>query len=520
MDHLILFDTTLRDGEQAPGFSMPEHKKLKIARQLEAMGVDVIEAGFPAASDGDFASVSRIATEIRQSTICGLARCHDRDIDRAGEALSAAARSRLHVFIATSPIHRQYKLQMDQSEVIERAIQGVRRASQWAAEVEFSAEDASRTEPAYLAEVFSAVIDAGATTVNVPDTVGYTTPEEMQQLIAYLRDQVPNIDQAVISVHCHNDLGMAVANSLSAVRAGARQVECTLNGIGERAGNAALEEIVMAVRTRQSLFGCDSRIDSRRLYRASRTLAAITGTVVPPNKAIVGDNAFAHEAGIHQHGVLAHAETYEIMKPEDVGIPCSRLVLGKHSGRHAISSRIGELGFDLDEQRIDQVFVAFKQLADLKSHVFDADLEALCTDQDSPAPVAWTLGSLRVETGTGLPSRPTAVVALEHSDGTVGHEAAVGDGPLDAVFKAMLRLTGIDLKLISLNLRSVSEGEDAQGHTTVRARYGEESLVGHGVGTDTIVSAAQAFLEIINHVTRRPGYQAPELTRLAVSRTA
>ncbi len=519
MDALRIFDTTLRDGEQAPGFSMTTAKKLKMARELEALGVDTIEAGFPAASDGDFKSVQRVASEIESSTICGLARCHEADIETAGKALSAARRSRLHVFIATSPIHREFKLRLDTDEIIERAVSAVHQAVTLTDEVEFSAEDACRTEPEFLAEIFTAVIEAGAGTINVPDTVGYTTPEEMGRLISYLNQHVPNIASAVISVHCHNDLGMAVANSLAAVRAGARQVECTVNGIGERAGNAALEEVVMAVRTRQAFFDCDTRIDSKQLYRASRTLSAITGSFVPPNKAIVGDNAFAHEAGIHQHGMMAHASTYEIMKPDDVGIPKSRLVLGKHSGRHALGKRLDEIGIKLEPGDGDRVFEAFKHLADVKSYVFDSDLEAICSNDPTKAS-PWSLGSLRVETGTSSHHSPTAVVALQHRDGYLAHEAAVGDGPLDAAFKAIQRVTGIDLKVMGLNLRSISEGEDAQGHTTVRADCAGEHLVGHGVGTDIIVAATQAFLEIINNIARRAGYQAPNQTRLAVNQSS
>ncbi len=502
MDQVIIFDTTLRDGEQSPGFSMTAPQKMRMARMLQALNVDVIEAGFPAASPDDFNSVNNIARTIRGPTICGLARCNEADIQRAGEALKPARRSRLHVFIATSPIHREHKLKMSKAQVLERAIEGVRLAASLADEVEFSAEDAIRTEPVFLAEVLEAAIDAGATTVNIPDTVGYTTPGEMGELIAYLMQQVPNIERAVVSTHCHDDLGMAVANSLTAVRAGARQIECTINGIGERAGNASLEEVVMALHTRAELFGCRTGIDTRKLHPASRLLAGITGSFVPPNKAIVGDNAFAHEAGIHQHGVLANAATYEIMRPADVGIAESALVLGKHSGRHAVADRYRQLGFELEESELDRVFRAFKDLADRKKRIFDADLEALVVGTEAEQG-PWRIQSMHVTTGVGEDEHPSASVALVDRDGQVRREAADGDGPLDAAFTAVIRATGLELHVTGLTVRSVTAGEDAQGEAEVRARWGEEELKGHGVSTDIVAASTQALMEIVNRVARR-----------------
>jgi 2-isopropylmalate synthase len=500
-DRLIVFDTTLRDGEQAPGCSMTTREKLRVARALADLGVDVIEAGFPAASDGDFESVKAIAAETRGPRICGLARCADSDIQRAWSALGEADKARIHVFIATSPIHRQFKLGMSTDEVVRRAVEGVRMARDLCDDVEFSAEDAARTEPAFLAEVISAVIEAGATTVNIPDTVGYAVPAEFADLIAYLRRHVDGIGRAVISVHCHDDLGMAVANSLAAVQAGARQVECTINGIGERAGNCSLEEVVMAVRTRSDRLGVSTNIDSRRLYPTSRLVAAVTGVQVPRNKAVVGENAFAHEAGIHQHGMLRHESTYEIMRPEDVGFGSSRLVLGKHSGRHAFRSRVESLGLRLDEAELDRAFIAFKQLADRKKDIFDADIEALVLRSDDVRTGPWRLASMRIRSGD-VP-RAFAEVEMAHASGITRRESGHGDGPVEAAFSAIERATGVAAVLRSFDIRNVTVGDDAQGEAVVTVEHDGLSFQGKGFDTDIIQASAQAFVQAVNRISSR-----------------
>jgi 2-isopropylmalate synthase len=497
-DRLVIFDTTLRDGEQAPGCSMTDREKLRIARALADLGVDIIEAGFPAASDGDFESVRMIAKEVRGPTICGLARCGEHDIQRAWKALEPAESARIHVFIATSPIHRKFKLKLTREEVLRRAVMGVKLARSFCDDVEFSAEDAARTEPEFLAEVLTAVIDAGATTVNVPDTVGYAVPGEFADLIRYLHGNVPNIDRAVISVHCHDDLGMAVANSLAAVEAGARQVECTVNGIGERAGNCAMEEVVMAVRTRGERLGVSTGVDTTRLYPASRLVAAVTGVHVPRNKAVVGENAFAHEAGIHQHGMLSHQSTYEIMRPEDVGMGGSRLVLGKHSGRHAFRDRVAALGLDLDEAELDRAFIAFKQLADRKKEVFDADIEALVLRADAAQSGPWRLVGMQIRSGKGTP--PAAMVELAHADGTIRHESADGDGPVAAAFRAIERATGVDARLENFDIRNVTVGGDAQCEAVVTVEHGGHVYQGKGFDTDIVEASALAFLQAVNRI--------------------
>jgi len=498
---ILIFDTTLRDGEQAPGCSMTLNEKLRVAAALRDLRVDVIEAGFPAASPGDFESVSAIASEIRGPVICGLARCHENDIKRAWAALQHAERQRIHVFVATSEIHREFKLQMAREEIIRRAVESVRMARELCTEVEFSAEDASRTEPAYLAEVISAVIEAGATVINIPDTVGYTVPAEFFSLFTYLQEHVPGIDQVILSVHCHDDLGMAVANSLAAVSAGARQVECTINGIGERAGNCSLEEVVMALKTRQEHFRCTTGIDSRRLYPTSRLVSSITGMHVPRNKAIVGENAFAHEAGIHQHGMLQNAATYEIMRPEDVGLSRSNLVLGKHSGRHAFRDRVQQLGFELDDEQLNRAFEDFKKLADRKKELFDADIEAIIMHTGSGEAGPWSLEELHITAGTGTIA--AAAARLKHSDGRIVDEAAVGDGPVEAAFKALERASGITLKLTKFEVRSVTVGEDAQGEVTVTVHHEGQDQRGHGVSTDIVEAGARAYLEVINRTARQ-----------------
>jgi len=500
-DRLVIFDTTLRDGEQAPGCSMTGREKLRIAHALADLGVDVIEAGFPAASEGDFEAVRSVAGEIEGPSICALARCGDGDIERAWAALSGADKPRIHTFIATSPIHRKFKLEMGCEEVLRRAVHGVRTARALCADVEFSAEDASRTEPAFLAEVLSAVIEAGATTVNIPDTVGYAIPTEFAELIEYLRAHVPNIDQAVLSVHCHDDLGLAVANSLAAVQAGARQIECTLNGIGERAGNCALEEVVMAVHTRADHLPVFSAVRSQRLVPSSRLVAAATGVQVPRNKAIVGDNAFAHEAGIHQHGMLKHRSTYEIMRPADVGMEDSQLVLGKHSGRHAFRQRVEQLGMDLSEEDLDRSFIAFKQLADRKKEVFDADIEALVLSSDATESGPWRLLEMHITAGSG--SLAAAAVKLVHDDGTTRREAGAGDGPVEAAFQAIERATGVAAALRYFDIRNITTGEDAQGEAVVTVEYEGRQYQGKGLNTDIIEASAHAFLQAVNRICVR-----------------
>ncbi len=500
-DRVIIFDTTLRDGEQAPGCSMTLREKLRVAAALRDLNVDVIEAGFAAASPGDFDAVATIAEQIEGPTICSLARCHPDDIEKAAKAVAPAQNKRVHVFVATSEIHRKYKLEMAKDEIIKRAADAVRMAREVCEDVEFSPEDASRTEPAYLADVVSAVIEAGARTVNIPDTVGYTVPGEFADLFHYLKAHVPGVDQAILSVHCHNDLGMAVANSLAAVGAGARQIECTINGIGERAGNCSLEEIVMALKTRTEYFGIDTAIDTQKLYPTSRLVAQITGMHVPRNKAIVGENAFAHEAGIHQHGMLKHASTYEIMRPEDVGLSKSNLVLGKHSGRHAFRERVEQLGFSPSDTELNRAFNAFKKLADRKKELFDADIEAIIMSAEGGLRGPWTLDELRTSAGTA--ALATGSVRLSHADGHTVDGAADGAGPVEAAFKAIEHATGIETKVRNFEVRSVTMGDDAQGEVTVTVEYNDHSYRGNGISTDIVEAGARAFLEVINQIGRR-----------------
>jgi len=500
-DRVVIFDTTLRDGEQAPGCSMTLREKLRVAAALRDLRVDVIEAGFAAASPGDFNSVKAIAQEIEGPVICTLARCHTHDIERAWKAVEPAANKRIHVFVATSEIHRKYKLEMAKDEIIRRAADAVKMAREVCEDVEFSPEDASRTEPAYLADVVAAVIEAGARTVNIPDTVGYTVPGEFAELFGYLKENVPGADGAVLSVHCHDDLGMAVANSLAAVSAGARQIECTINGIGERAGNCSLEEIVMALRTREEYFGISTNVDTQKLYPTSRLVSSITGMHVPRNKAIVGENAFAHEAGIHQHGMLKHSSTYEIMRPEDVGIGKSNLVLGKHSGRHAFRQRVEQLGFTPNDTELNRAFQEFKNLADRKKELFDADIEAIIMNAGTDARGPWSMAELHISAGTA--ALATGSVRLHHEDGTTVDEAATGDGPVEAAFKALERATGIELELKNFEVRSVTVGEDAQGEVTVTVEYNGHSYRGNGISTDIVEAGARAYLEVINRLCRR-----------------
>lgn len=500
-EKLVIFDTTLRDGEQAPGCSMTLKEKLRVAHMLAELRVDVIEAGFPAASPGDFESVRAIASEIEGPVICGLARCKEADIERVWEALKEAPRQRLHVFLATSPIHREHKLGMSKEQVLDKIVESVRFSRQYFDDVEFSPEDASRTELSFLAEAVETAIEAGATTINIPDTVGFTVPNEFAALFSYLRKHVSNIDKAVLSVHCHDDLGLAVANSLTAIQSGARQVECTINGIGERAGNCSLEEIVMALKVRRDAFGCDTGIDTTRLYPASRLVANVTGLHVQRNKAIVGENAFAHEAGIHQHGMLKHHSTYEIMRPEQVGISKTSLVLGKHSGRHAFLDRVSDLGFELDQSELNRVFEQFKKLADHKKEIHDADIEALVLANGSGDSGPWHLLELNVSASSGRNAH--ASIKLQHSDGQVFEEAAVGEGAVEAVFRAIERVTDLTPTLCHYDVRNVTVGEDAQGDVTVNVEYEGREYRGHGLSTDVIQASATAFLQTINRILRR-----------------
>jgi 2-isopropylmalate synthase len=502
-DRLIIFDTTLRDGEQSPGASMNLAEKLEVAHALDELGVDIIEAGFPIASPGDFEAVQAVARQVRRPIVAGLARCNADDIDRAWEALQDAARPRIHVFLATSAIHREFKLKMAKEEIVRRAVEGVQRAKGYCADVEFSPEDAARTELDFLTEVVQAAVDAGATTVNIPDTVGYAVPTQYAAAIRHLRANVRGIDNVVLSVHCHNDLGLAVANSLAALFEGARQVECTINGLGERAGNCALEEVVMAVRTRRDYFGLQTTINTRKLLHSSRLVSRVTGITVQRNKAVVGQNAFAHEAGIHQDGMLKERSTYEIMNPEDVGLARTELVLGKHSGRHALRQRVRDLGYHLDDDQFQKVFEAFKVLADRKKTIYDADIEALAESQIQEVPHLWTLESFHVSAGSG--TAPMAALALKHADGRRLQDAALGDGPVDAVFKAIERITGVEVELRDFSVRSVSVGEDAQGEAHVEIECQGRIAHGRAVSTDILEASAQAFLTAINRLAlRRP----------------
>lgn len=497
-DRIIIFDTTLRDGEQSPGASMNTQEKLEVAQALADLGVDVIEAGFPIASPGDYEAVRQVAEAIRGPVIAGLARCNDQDIDRAGDAVRRAQRSRIHVFLATSAIHREFKLNMAKEEIIKRAVAGIQRARNLCDDIEFSPEDAGRTELDFLSQVVEAAIGAGASTVNIPDTVGYCTPDEFGEIIRHLYSTVSNIDKAVISVHCHNDLGLAVANSLAAIKHGARQIECTINGIGERAGNCSLEEVVMAIRTRKDLFGLDTNINTKRLYPTSRLVANTTGIHVQRNKAIVGQNAFAHEAGIHQDGMLKERTTYEIMLPEDVGIPRTELVLGKHSGRAALRARITELGYHLNDEQLRHIFEDFKRLCDKKKEIFDADLEALVDQRLQLGTKAWELISLHTSAGSSC--IPSATVALRRGDGEIFQMAEFGDGPVDAIFKTMEKITGITVRLTDYQVRSVSGGKDAQGEVYVEVKSDGRVYRSRSVSTDIVEASAFAFLNVLNRI--------------------
>ena len=497
-ERVIIFDTTLRDGEQAAGGTLNVQEKLDIARQLERLGVDVIEAGFPVTSPGDFDAVSLIAKEIRTPVICALARAHPKDIDGAWEAVKQAKHPRIHVFLSASDIHMLHQLKKSREEVLEMSRSMVARAKQYTDDIEFSPMDASRAEPGYIYQVLQAVIDAGATTVNIPDTVGYAIPTEFGDLIEGIFQNVPNIGRAVVSIHCHDDLGLAVANSLEAVKRGARQVECTINGIGERAGNASLEEIVMAIKTRGDLFELTTNIKTAQIYKTSRLVSELTGFPVQPNKAIVGANAFSHESGIHQDGVIKMPITYEIIDPRTVGIPASSLVLGKTSGRHAFRERLAELGYSLSEQDFNRAFIAFKELADKKKKVTDKDIESLIAEELRTVSEVYHLD--RVQVSCGDRGIPTAAVRLVTSDGQVLADAALGTGPIDAVYKAINRLVKVPSVLTEFTVKSVTEGIDAIGEVLVRIESEGVTYTGRGADTDIIVASAKAYMNALNRL--------------------
>ncbi|MDR3139752.1 MAG: 2-isopropylmalate synthase [Treponema sp.] len=493
---ITIFDTTLRDGEQAPGCSMNLQEKLEVAKRLEKLGVDVMEAGFPISSPGDLESVKAIAGIVKDCTVAGLCRSLEKDIDAGREALARAARPRIHVFLATSPIHMEYKLKMNPDQVVERVISAVKYAKKFCSDVEFSAEDASRSDPDFVCRVFGEAIKAGATTVNIPDTVGYAMPGEFGRLVGYIREHTPGGEGAKFSVHVHNDLGLAVANSLAAIEHGADQIECTINGIGERAGNASLEEIVMALRVRRDYLKADTRIDTTQIYGTSRLVSQVTGVKVQPNKAIVGDNAFAHEAGIHQHGVLVNRATYEIMTPESVGISKNQMVLGKHSGRHAFEDRLSALGLSVDPQTLERIFAEFKDLADKKKVVSDRDIEALVMGAASMVPETWKLDQWAVNTGSALGA--TGTIRLQYKDGTRRKQVSMGDGPIDSIFKAINQIIGKDPELELYEIGAITGGSASQGETMVKITLDDRHWNGRGVSTDVVESSIKAYIAAIN----------------------
>ena len=508
-DKLIIFDTTLRDGEQSPGASMTKDEKVRIAKILEKMRVDVIEAGFAIASQGDFEAVQAVAKVVKDSTVCSLARALDKDIDRAGEAIKNTNSARIHTFIATSDIHMQMKLRMTPDEVVSQAVRSVKRATKFTNNIEFSPEDAGRSDIDFLCRIIEATIDAGATTINIPDTVGYNIPHQFGETIRELIERVPNSDKAIFSAHCHNDLGLAVSNSLSAVLNGARQIECTINGLGERAGNTSLEEVVMAVRTRQDVFGCDTNIDTKNILAASRLVSSITGFVVQPNKAIVGANAFAHEAGIHQDGILKHRETYEIMKAEDVGWHANTLVMGKHSGRNAFKVRMSELGVEFDsDDELNNAFSRFKALADKKHDIFDEDLQALVTEAQAEATEVIRLISLKVCTETGKENTANITLLI---DGKEKSASAKTSGAVDATFNAILSLVDIEPTLQLYSVTNVTQGTDSLGEVNVRLEYEGKIVNGQGVDTDIITSSAKAYVHALNKVMENVERAHPQI---------
>ncbi len=499
-EQIYIFDTTLRDGEQSPGASMSVEEKLTMARQLARLGVDAIEAGFPSASEGDFEAVKQVAAEVTGPDIVALARTGKADIEMAWDAVKNAHRPRLHLFLATSDLHIEKKLQKSREWVLEEARKAVELACSLTDNVEFSAEDATRSDPDFLAEVFTAAIEAGAKYVNIPDTVGYTVPHEYHDLVAKLRQEVSGMDEVIVSVHCHNDLGLAVANSLSAIRAGARQIECTVNGIGERAGNTSLEEVVMALRTRQDSYEYYTNVVTEQIYPSSRMLVSITGIPVQPNKAIIGDNAFSHEAGIHQDGVLKEKRTYEIMTPESVGRAANRLVLGKHSGRHAFRDRLTQLGFDLADDELTRVFKSFKKLSDQKQQIYDEDIEEIIAEEVLRIPDTYVLKHINITSGTEL--IPTASVFME-VNGVPHKQAGFGDGPVDAIFKTIAAITGDKSQLLRYQVNAITGGTDAQGVVSVRLQDGDLQVVGRGADTDVIVASAKAYVNALNKFERR-----------------
>ena len=508
-DKLIIFDTTLRDGEQSPGASMTKDEKVRIAKILEKMRVDVIEAGFAIASQGDFEAVQAVAKAVKDSTVCSLARALDKDIDRAGEAIKNTNSARIHTFIATSDIHMQMKLRMTPDEVVSQAVRSVKRATKFTNNIEFSPEDAGRSDIDFLCRIIEAAIDAGATTINIPDTVGYNIPHQFGETMRELIERVPNSDKAIFSAHCHNDLGLAVSNSLSAVLNGARQIECTINGLGERAGNTSLEEVVMAVRTRQDIFGCDTNIDTKNILAASRLVSSITGFVVQPNKAIVGANAFAHEAGIHQDGILKHRETYEIMKAEDVGWHANTLVMGKHSGRNAFRVRMSELGVEFDsDDELNNAFSRFKALADKKHDIFDEDLQALVTEAQAETTEVIRLISLKVCTETGKENTANITLLI---DGKEKSASAKTSGAVDATFNAILSLVDIEPTLQLYSVTNVTQGTDSLGEVNVRLEYEGKIVNGQGVDTDIITSSAKAYVHALNKVMENVERAHPQI---------
>ncbi|MFH1594340.1 MAG: 2-isopropylmalate synthase [Candidatus Omnitrophota bacterium] len=494
-DRIIIFDTTLRDGEQSPGASLNNKEKLEIAKQLEALNVDIIEAGFPISSPGDFNAVRTVAREIKKVGVCALARAVKEDIDAAYRAVKYARRPRIHVFLATSEIHMKYKLKKAKGEILKAAVQAVKYARRKVSDIEFSPEDASRTEKEFLYEVIEAVIAAGAGTVNIPDTVGYSVPYEFGLLIKGIKENVPNIDKAIISVHCHNDLGLGTSNSLAAALNGARQIECTINGIGERAGNASLEEIVMSIATRKDIFNFDTKIRAKRIYKTSRLVSKLTGITVQPNKAIVGANAFAHEAGIHQDGLLKERRTYEIIKPEDVGFQETKLVLGKHSGRHALKARLNRLGYTLSDKELHGAFFRFKKLADKKKEIFDDDLATIVEDEIGTTPEIYKMVSFYVLSGNKV--TPSATVTLEHKGKNLIVNST-GDGPVDACYKAVEKMVDVKPRLLAYNLTAVTAGKDALGEVSVRLKIEKQEVNGRGASTDVVEASLKAYLNALN----------------------
>ena len=506
MDRVVIFDTTLRDGEQSPGINLNVKEKLEVAEQLARLGVDIIEAGFPITSVGDFDAVRSIAENVKGPTIAALARCIDADIDRAWEAVKANPKPRIHVFLSTSDIHRKYMLNATEEEIVAQAVAGVQRAKGYTEDIEFSPQDATRTEFEFLARVVEATIAAGATTINIPDTVGYAIPFDFGDMLRHLYETVPSLHDVVLSVHCHNDLGLAVSNSLEAVRAGARQVEGAINGIGERAGNCSLEEVVMAIATRRDLLNVETGVNTRELARTSRLVTLLTGYQVQRNKAIVGENAFAHESGIHQHGVIQDRLTYEIIKAEDIGVEGGKIVLGKHSGRHAFAKQLEEMGFQLSADELQRAFTRFKELVDRKIQITDKDLEAIIADEFQNVEEIYTLESLQVAGGTEL--SPTATVKISKAGERI-LESAMGDGMVDAVYGAVLRATGVDATLASFNIAAVTAGAEALGDVSVMLEIDGERFSGRGLATDVVEASARAFLNALNRAARHAGRARP-----------